>query len=131
MAAAILLGSAVTTNAELARADTARLQALLEQGVPVIDVRTEAEWKHTGIVPGAHRITFFDAKGNYDFRAWLDELHQVVKPDQPFVLICQTGMRSRSIGHVLSKKLGYKAVYDAHEGVQGWLERKLPTTRQW
>lgn len=39
--------------------DNTELARLVAAGVPIIDIRTEGEWKETGIVPGSRLFTFF------------------------------------------------------------------------
>ncbi|MDS4013589.1 MAG: rhodanese-like domain-containing protein, partial [Candidatus Accumulibacter sp.] len=65
------------SNAELAR--------LAVAGVPIVDIRTEGEWKETGVVPGSQMITLFDERGRPD-PAWLEKVRAVAKPDQPVVV---------------------------------------------
>lgn len=62
------------TAAELQDADNAGLKALMKKGVPMINVRTPAEWRETGIIPGSHKLTFYDEYGRYDVERWLSEL---------------------------------------------------------
>jgi rhodanese-related sulfurtransferase len=35
-----------------------------EKNIKIIDIRTPAEWRETGIVKGSYTIIFFDEKGN-------------------------------------------------------------------
>ena len=108
-------------RAEIAALDNDGLAALIEKGVPVIDVRREDEWLATGLIPGAHPITFFDARGNYDARAWLAELDEIVDRHEPFVLICAQGVRSKVIAQLLDKRLGYTGVHNHSKGMGAWV----------
>ena len=78
--------------------------------IPVIDIRTSAEWKQTGIVKGAHTIMFFDERGAYNVDDFLAKLNKVIKKDQPFALICRTGSRTAMISDFLDKELGYQVI---------------------
>ncbi len=46
--------------------DNTELARLVAAGVPIIDIRTEGEWKETGIVPGSRLFTFFNEHGRAD-----------------------------------------------------------------
>ena len=50
------------SHAEVLDIDNANLQRLLTEAIPIFDIRTEPEWKQTGIVSGSIGLTFFDEK---------------------------------------------------------------------
>ncbi len=104
----------------------------LGSNVVLIDIRTPQEWKKTGVIPGSKKIMFFDKKGNYDARAWLNEFSKYVKnKKQPFVLICRTGHRTKIVGNFLNKQMGYKNVYDLKGGITyGYLMMGYKTTKK-
>ena len=89
----------------------------LNKGVPIVDVRTPGEWRETGLLKGAIPIMFFDTKGNYDARKFLEELNKKVDTKKPFALICHTGSRTSMIAPWLSKEFGYKVI-----NLQGGME---------
>ncbi|MDA3903338.1 MAG: hypothetical protein PF441_07830 [Desulfuromusa sp.] len=60
---------------------------LLQQGAAIVDVRRPEEWQLTGIVAGSHLLTFFDAQGVCQPDQWLRQLEQLVRIEQPLVLI--------------------------------------------
>lgn len=78
------------------------------------------------MVEGSHPLTFFDAKGRYDAKAWLGELDGLVRPDQAVVLICAHGVRSAKIAGLLDKRLGYTQVHNVTKGISAWLSEKRP-----
>ncbi len=82
---------------------------IVKSGIKIIDIRTEAEWKETGVVENAIPITFFDEQGRYDAQAFINELNKHVKKDREFALICRTGNRTAAVSELLSKQ-GYKVV---------------------
>jgi rhodanese-related sulfurtransferase len=79
-----------------------------EKNIKIIDIRTPAEWRETGIVKGSYTIMFFDEKGNFDVAIFLKQLDMVVKKDEPFALICRVGSRTGMVAEFLSERLGYK-----------------------
>ena len=80
----------------------------VEKKMKIIDIRTPAEWKETGIVEGSYTIMFFDEKGNFNVEIFLRQLDMVVKKDEPFALICRVGSRTGMVAEFLSERLGYK-----------------------
>lgn len=80
----------------------------VEKKMKIIDIRTPAEWKETGIVEGSYTIMFFDEKGNFNLEIFLRQLDMVVKKDEPFALICRVGSRTGMVSEFLSERLGYK-----------------------
>ena len=75
----------------------------------IVDIRTEPEWRETGIVKNSHLITFFDEKGSYNIPKFMDALSKVVKKGKPFAIICRTGSRTRLVSNFLDKN-GYKVI---------------------
>lgn len=116
-------------QAEVVQVDNEGLKRLIEEGVPVIDVRTAPEWKETGVIAGSHLLTFFDEQGRYDTAKWTNELRQLVASDQPFAVICAVGPRSDAITRHLSNKLGYKKVYNVTKGIMQWIQANNPTVK--
>jgi len=113
---------ALPAVAEVVDIDSAELARLQAAGVPLVDIRTEAEWRETGIVPGSRLLTFFDAQGRADPAAWLQKLQTVVRADQPVILICRSGNRTRAASDFLSRQAGYAKVYNVRQGIRGWMQ---------
>jgi len=84
-------------------------QELVDSGIRVIDIRTEGEWKQTGIVKNSITITFFDERGNYDPQKFLVMLSGHVKKGEEFALICRTGNRTTAVSDFLGKN-GYNVI---------------------
>ena len=80
----------------------------VEKKMKIIDIRTPAEWRETGIIEGSYTIMFFDEKGNFNLEIFLKQLDMVVKKDEPFALICRVGSRTGMVSEFLSERLGYK-----------------------
>lgn len=117
--AAVLL--AMSARADVVDIDNAELARLANSGVPIIDIRTEGEWKETGIVPGSRLITLFDERGRPD-PAWLEKVKGVAKPDQPVIIICRSGNRTKAGGQMLAQQGGYQKVYNVKDGIRGWVK---------
>ena len=111
-----------TANADVTRIYGEELQKMLDQGVPIIDVRRRDEWRASGVIEYSHLLTFFDEMGRYDIEKWLSELHKIVKKGEPFILICEAGIRTGSIASFLDGKLNYTNVYDVAGGIRMWID---------
>lgn len=80
------------------------------KGLKVIDIRTPAEWKETGIVKDSYTLMFFDEKGQYDVMKFIKSLDRIVKKDEKFALVCRTGSRTGMVSEFLAKDLGYNVI---------------------
>lgn len=83
-------------------------KALLEESdMIVVDIRTEPEWRQTGIVPGSKCITFFDAYGNYDAAGFLQQIDDLGGREAHIGLICRTATRTHQVAMFMHQQ-GYK-----------------------
>ena len=108
--------------------DNQETQALIEQGIPIIDVRMASEWQETGVIEGSHLVTFFDENGEYDLDSWLEQVNEISGKDKPFMLICAAGGRTGKISQFLDKKLEYNHVHNVKRGIRDWIKADLPVT---
>jgi rhodanese-related sulfurtransferase len=100
-------------------------QKILDSKIPIVDIRTPAEWKETGMAQGAIAIMFFDEKGGYNVEAFLKELNAKVDTKKPFALICRTGSRTKVVSIFLSTQLKYN-VTDLAGGMVYYKSMNLP-----
>ena len=122
----LCFGLSAELLADVTEVDNKRLAQLIEAGVPVVDVRRLDEWQATGVIDGAHKLTFFDEQGRYDAPAWLAALDKIAAKDSPVVLICARGVRSKTIAKLLDKRLGYSAIHNHTAGMVGWIKDGMP-----
>ena len=123
----VVLGlSALMAHAEIVNIDNAELVRLSSRGMPVVDVRTEGEWKESGVLAGSKLITFFDEAGRSNPPQWLEKLKSVAKPEQPVIVVCRSGRRSLAVAQYLSDQAGYKTVYNVSKGMNSWLGEGRP-----
>lgn len=106
--------------AETINVTITELEALIGEGVKVVDVREAVEWKQTGVIEGSELLTFFDRQGRYDAEAWLTSVNEFAKPESPIALICLTGVRSRVVSQWLTNEQGYTKIYNVTDGIVGW-----------
>ena len=121
LALALIWFFALAANGEVIDIDSAELTRLQASGVPLVDIRTEGEWKTTGVIAGSRPLTYFDENGQSNPPQWLEKLKTVAKPDQPVILICRSGKRSSAATQFLSEKAGYKTVYNVSKGLNAWV----------
>lgn len=110
---------------------TKEFQEKKEQGYTIIDIRREDEWKHYGVIEGSHKITFFDATGQYNLEAFLEEFTKVVtSKEQAFILVCAHANRTKTVGEIMGLQLRYKNVYELDGGINwGWIDMGLETLK--
>ncbi|MGE4479852.1 MAG: rhodanese-like domain-containing protein [Deferribacterales bacterium] len=99
--------------------------ALYKTGIKIIDIRTEDEWKQTGIVKGSSTIEFFDSKGNYNVKNFVSQLDKKVNKNEPFAIICRTGNRTSNVIGLL-RQLGYSQAIDIKGGVVQAAKNGIP-----
>jgi len=98
--------------------------------ITLIDIRTPAEWKETGVARGAKLLNMQHPQGGPGFTdALLEKLHG--DRSAPVALICRTGNRTTKVQQYL-QSVGFTRVYNVSEGMAGsaagpgWLKRGLP-----
>lgn len=118
--------SSLSAHAEVIDIDNAQLAKLMQAGVPVIDIRLQSEWEETGIVNGSKLHTFFDERGRADPAAWLNQVKPYAAQNQPVIVICRTGNRTKAVSQFLSQQAGYSMVYNVKAGIKGWIRESRP-----
>lgn len=118
--------TALLAHAEVIDIDNAEFAKLLKDGVPVIDIRLQSEWEDTGIVAGSKLLTFFDERGRHNAPAWLEKVKPIAQPNEPVIVICRSGNRTKSVSQFLSQQAGYAKVYNVKSGIKGWMASGAP-----
>ena len=108
-------------HADVIHIDNGEAVRLMARGVALIDIRTESEWRSTGVIQGSRLLTFFDERGQANPALWLEKARLIAKPDQPVILICRSGNRTRETSRFLSEQAGYRTVYNVSRGLSGWV----------
>jgi len=106
--------------------DAIKLKEIYKSGLVIIDIRTKQEWQQTGVIKGSRLITFFDEKGAYDIKKFMEEFVKYV-PDAntQAVIICRTGSRSVPVADFLGRS-GYKNIYNQKYGITEWIQKGFP-----
>lgn len=106
--------------------------AFLSQNIPIIDIRTAAEWRETGVIPQSHLITFYQEDYSYNEKAFLEALSALVKKDDTFVIVCRSGNRSMKVAYFLASK-GYTHAINISGGINEAIKngvKTVPYTQQ-
>jgi rhodanese-related sulfurtransferase len=122
-----LLCFSLPARAAIINVDNAELARLAASGVAVIDIRTEKEWQQSGVIAGSRLLTYFDENGGSNPPLWLEKVKAYAKANQPVIVICRSGNRSRAAAQFLSEQAGYKTVYNAGKGLSAWTAEGRPT----
>lgn len=102
-----------------------KLSELMASGTVLVDIRTEPEWRETGVVEGSHTITLFDEMGRAkpDF---LSKLGEIATLDTPVIVICRTGNRTQVASQALTQQIGYEKIYNVTRGIVDWIAKGHP-----
>ena len=104
------------------------IKKLMKLNIPIIDIRTSPEWNQTGVVPNSLLLTFFDKDGKYNFESWYNNLIKITEKDQPIILICRSGRRTKIVAQMMNRKFNY-VVYNAEYGIKSWIKSNLKTVK--
>lgn len=108
-------------QAEVRHIGNDELKDLLRQGVALVDLRTAAEWRQTGVIPGSRLLTLFDEQGRSQPEQWRSRLEKFAPADAPVILICRSGNRTRQAAQYLDSSGRKGVVYNVRAGIDGWL----------
>jgi len=104
------------------------LKELMKQGVPVVDIRTPAEWQQTGVVEGAKLLPFVMPDGRINPK-FIPDLAKIAGPKDKVVLICRSGNRSHNAAEGLSSRFAYEGIYNVQHGMNLWLRENNPVVK--
>lgn len=120
----LMLSFVACTQSGFKTVGLAEGKALLEAkdaDLQVVDLRTPAEIKQTGVIEGAVIMNFTAS----DFDANVQQLSK----NHPVFLYCAAGSRSASAAKRLQQQ-GFKTVYNFSPGMSGWLGAGNKTVKQ-
>ena len=115
--------------AEIYEVNNEKIKMLLENNVPLIDIRTEGEWYETGVINRSHLLTFFDKDGNYDYKKWMTQVGKIADEIGPVIIICRSGRRSRIVSNMIIKENNEYLIYHATNGIKSWIESSNRTVK--
>ena len=115
--------------AEIFEVNNEKIKMLMENSVPLIDIRTEGEWHETGVINSSHLLTFFDKDGNYDFKKWMIEVEEIADENGPVIIMCRSGRRSRIVSNKMIRENSEYLIYHATNGIKSWIELSNRTVK--
>lgn len=111
---------AIAEPTVLGEAGNDDLKKAIADGVVVVDIRREDEWRETGVIEGAHTITAFTERGGLH-PEFQDKFFGLLSgPDTPVMLYCRTGNRTADLGNALILQLGFSNISHLSDGIVGW-----------
>lgn len=96
-------------------------QKLNDPNVVLVDLRTPAELKETGIIKGAVNI-------DYQTNNWQDQFSKF-KKDQTILVYCAVGGRSGE-AYTQLQQMGYSRLFDLQGGLYAWMKEGMPLEKQ-
>ena len=108
--------------------DNGALKALIERGVPVVDIRRPDEWQQTGVIEGSKLIMAIDGQGKFQ-RAFVNEFTGMFGENDEVVVICRTGNRSAAVSKYLADFRGYTKIYNVTDGITKWIGEGKPVAK--
>jgi rhodanese-related sulfurtransferase len=96
---------------------------LMQRGAAqLIDVRTAAEYKFVGRVPGTANVEWH-GRDDAPREAFLRALAGAARPDRVLLLMCRSGVRSHAAADA-AFDAGYARVYNVLEGFEGQIDHQ-------
>jgi rhodanese-related sulfurtransferase len=92
--------------------------ALMQKGAKLVDVRTEAELHFVGSVPGCEAIEWNNYPEGHRNPAFLEQLAEAVRKDEPVMFLCRSGARSHHAA-IAATEAGWAEAYNVLEGFEG------------
>jgi len=108
--------------------DNNEAKSLLEQGVILVDIRTEGEWKQTGVIKGSKLLPFLMSNGRSNPK-FVEDMARIAGPKDKVILICRSGNRSRAASDLLSNRFGYQNIFNVRSGIRHWMREKNETVK--
>ena len=103
------------------------LQIMLNDNIPIYDIRRPDEWIQTGVIEDSNLLTFADADGRIK-PSFVSHFTAEINKDDAVILICRTGNRTSKLAHYLADELGYTNVFNVDDGITQWIREKRPVT---
>ena len=108
-------------NAEVINIDNRELSNLIEKEIKVVDVRTQNEWKSTGIIKGSFLISLLNKNKKFIFEEWYETFKNKFGRNKSIIFICASGVRSNYISHLVKKKKPELTIYNLKKGINNWI----------
>ena len=108
-------------NAEIIDINNRELSNLIEKEIKIIDVRTQNEWKSTGIIKGSFLVSLLNKNKKFIFEDWFAMFENNFGKNKSIIFICASGIRSNYISHLVKKKKPDLIIYNLKKGINYWI----------
>lgn len=108
--------------------DTPGVAERLVAGARLVDIRGPEEWAETGVIDGSKRLTAFDSQGRF-VKNFPPEFEKLVAKMDEVIIVSGGGVRSSLIALALTRQAGYARVFNAAEGISGWVAAGRPIAK--
>ena len=108
-------------NAEIIDINNRELSNLIEKEIKIIDVRTQNEWKSTGIIKGSFLVSLLNKNKKFIFEDWFAMFENNFGKNKSIIFICASGIRSNYISHLVKKKKPDLKIYNLKKGINDWI----------
>ncbi len=117
----IFILSSKFVNADVIHIDNRELSNLIKKEIKIIDVRTQNEWKSTGIIKGSYLISLLNKNKKFIFEDWFEIFNNKFGRNKSIIFICASGVRSNYISHLVKKKEPDLIVFNLKKGINNWI----------
>ena len=108
-------------NAEVIDINNRELSNLIVRNIKIIDVRTQNEWKSTGIIKGSFLISLLNKNKKFIFEEWYAMFDNNFGMNKSIIFICASGVRSNYISHLVQRKKPDLKIYNLEKGINHWI----------
>ena len=108
-------------NADVINIDNKELSNLIEKEIKIIDVRTQNEWKSTGIIKESFLVSLLNKNKKFIFEDWYAMFENKFGKNESIVFICASGVRSNYISHLVQKRKPDLKIYNLEKGINHWI----------
>ena len=108
-------------NADVINIDNRELSNLIEKEIKIIDVRTQNEWKSTGIIKESFLVSLLNKNKKFIFEDWYAMFENKFGKNESIVFICASGVRSNYISHLVQKRKPDLKIYNLEKGINHWI----------
>ena len=108
-------------NAEVININNKELSNLIEKEIKIVDVRTQNEWKSTGIIKGSFLMSLLNKDKKFIFKDWYEMFNNKFSKNKSIIFICASGVRSNYISHLVQRKKPDLKIYNLEKGINDWI----------
>ena len=109
-------------NAEVININNRELNNLIEKKIKIIDVRTQNEWKSTGIIKESFLVSLLNKNKKFIFEDWYAMFENKFGKNEAIVFICASGIRSNYISHLVQREKPDLKIYNLEKGINHWIK---------